>query len=80
MARGQRDGAEQLTLRAAFGQLDADAREALNHARTDLDQMLAEGLELSFASGCVCRMASRTASRSQNAYAAGLGNIVRSHD
>jgi hypothetical protein len=27
--------------------LDADAREALDHARTDLDQTLAESIELS---------------------------------
>jgi hypothetical protein len=43
----KRDGAEQLALRAACGQLDADAREVLDHTRTDLDKTLAEGIELS---------------------------------
>ncbi len=43
----KRDGAEQFAIRAACRQLDADAREVLNHARTDLDRMLAEGIELS---------------------------------
>jgi hypothetical protein len=42
--------------------LDADARGVLNHARADLDQTLADGGELSLASGSVFGMASRTAS------------------
>jgi hypothetical protein len=63
----KRDGAEELAVRAACGQVDANAREVLDHARADLDQMLAEGIELSLASGCVRGTALRTASISQYA-------------
>ena len=42
----KRDGAEQLAVPAACGQLDADAREVLDHARSELDETLAEGIEL----------------------------------
>jgi hypothetical protein len=47
--------------------LDADALEVLNHARTDLDETLAEVLNSAFASLSVSGMASRTASMSQYA-------------
>jgi len=40
------DGAEQRALRAAGRQLDADARDMLDHARGDLDQALPDGREL----------------------------------
>src|SRR5215470_11586442 len=42
----ERDGAEQRSLRITGRQLDADAREMLDHARADLDQTLADGREL----------------------------------
>jgi hypothetical protein len=41
-----RDGAEQCALRAARRQLDANARDMFDHARSDLDQALAERREL----------------------------------
>ena len=42
----ERDGSEQCPLRATRRQLDADARDVLDHARADLDQALADGREL----------------------------------
>ena len=44
--QAERDGAEQRSLRTAGRQLDADARDVLDHTRTDLDQALAERREL----------------------------------
>src|SRR5262245_51621508 len=40
------DGAEQRPFRTTGRQLDADAREMLDHARADLDQARSDGREL----------------------------------
>src|SRR5258706_14015683 len=44
--QAERYGLEQRPLRATRRQLDADAREVLDHARADLDQPLADGRAL----------------------------------
>jgi hypothetical protein len=44
--KSERDGAEQRSLRATRRQLDANARDMLDHARADLDQALVDGREL----------------------------------
>ena len=48
-------------------QLDADARDVLDHARSDLDQALSDRRELALASGLVFGIAARTPCISQNA-------------
>ena len=44
--QAERHGSEQCPLRATRRQLDADARDVLDHARADLDQALPDGREL----------------------------------
>jgi len=57
----RRDGAEQRARRATRRQLDADARELLDHAARRSDQALADGRELRRSpSGSVCGIAART--------------------
>ena len=63
----ERDGAEQRPLRATRRQLDANARDVLDHARADLDQAVPDGRELSPRERVCVRIAARTPCISQNA-------------
>ena len=49
--QAERDGSEQCPFRATRRQLDADARDVLDHARADLDQALPDGRELASSAG-----------------------------
>jgi hypothetical protein len=54
--QAERDGAEQRSPRTAGRQLDTDARDVLDHARTDLDQALADRREPPYKVGAENRL------------------------